>query len=396
MKKVYLFSFLLIFGLFISQTLSFFSLDKIKSAEMLITSITLVCLAFIMIHVGLEFSIDKSRLKSYGWDYFVAFTAATFPWIFCTVYFIFFFHHDPKVSRYDLWIEALLLARFAAPTSAGILFAMLAAADLEDTWVYKKARILAIFDDLDTIILLIPIKMLIVGFKWESILLLLIIGGLIYLAWKRLHSYILPINWYLVLIYSLIITIICESIYVITYYLEDVTPLHIEILLPAFVVGCILAYPKEGIHAFFNRRSERLAKYVIAAIFMFFVGMSMPAIEGILNSDTSGISVKQVIFHVAAITVLSNVGKMFPLFCYRKEASLRERLALSIGMCPRGEVGAGVIIVSLGIITHIDKSLIIIAMLSLIVNLILTGPFIIIIKKLLSNNKNDALSVELK
>lgn len=384
MKKVYLFSFLLLLGLFISQAPSFFYVEKIKSVEFLITSITLICLAFIMIHVGLEFSIDKKRLKSYGWDYFVAFTAATLPWIFCTVYFIYFFHHDPEVSRFDLWVDALLLGRFAAPTSAGILFAMLAAADLGDTWVYKKAQILAIFDDLDTIILLIPIKMMIVGFKWESLLLLLIISSLLYLAWKRLHSYFFPINWYAVLIYSLIITIISESIYAITYYLTNVSPLQIEILLPAFVVGCILAYPKMGIHAFLKRRAEGIAKWVIAAIFMLFVGMSMPPIENMLYSHTSsGISIKQIILHVIAITVLSNIGKMFPLFCYRKEASLKERLALSIGMCPRGEVGAGVIIVSLGIITHIDKSLIIIAMLSLIVNLILTGPFIIMIKKLL-------------
>ncbi len=350
-----------------------------------------------MIHVGLEFSIDKSRLKSYGWDYFVAFTAATLPWLFCTFYFVYFFPHNPKVSRFDIWIDALLLGRFAAPTSAGILFSMLAAADLEDTWVYKKARILAIFDDLDTIILLIPIKMMISGFKWESIVLLLIIIGLIYLAWKRLHSYFLPINWYLVLIYALLITIICESIYAITYYLEDITPLQIEILLPAFVVGCILAYPKEGIHTFFLQRAERIAKWVIAAIFMLFVGMSMPAIGGIFNAQTSSrISVKEMILHVVAITVLANIGKMFPLLCYRKEASLKQRLALSIGMCPRGEVGAGIIIVSLEILTHIDKSLIVIAMLSLIVNLILTGPFVAIIIKLLSNRNNNTLQMESK
>ena len=50
---------------------------------------------------------------------------------------------------------------------------------------------------------------------------------------------------------------------------------------------------------------------------------------------------------VLAITALSNVGKMFPAFCYRREAALRERLALSVGMFPRGEVGAGVLVISL-------------------------------------------------
>lgn len=39
---------------------------------------------------------------------------------------------------------------------------------------------------------------------------------------------------------------------------------------------------------------------------------------------------------------------MFPFFCYRKEATIRERLALSIAIFPRGEVGAGVLVVSMG------------------------------------------------
>ena len=47
------------------------------------------------------------------------------------------------------------------------------------------------------------------------------------------------------------------------------------------------------------------------------------------------------------ITLLSNLGKMFPLFCYRKEVHWRHRLAVAIGMWPRGEVGAGVLVISL-------------------------------------------------
>ena len=53
--------------------------------------------------------------------------------------------------------------------------------------------------------------------------------------------------------------------------------------------------------------------------------------------------------HVLAITVLSNLGKVFPAFCYRREASFRERLAVAICMFPRGEVGAGVLAVSLSV-----------------------------------------------
>ena len=51
--------------------------------------------------------------------------------------------------------------------------------------------------------------------------------------------------------------------------------------------------------------------------------------------------------HVIIITLISNLGKMFPVLCYRKEVCLKERLALSVAMFPRGEVGAGVLIISL-------------------------------------------------
>merc|ERR1719446_1965744 len=84
--------------------------------------------------------------------------------------------------------EALLIARFAAPTSAGILFSMLNAAGLKDTWVFHKARILAIFDDLDTIVLMIPLKILLVGLKWELSVAISIMFVLLLLSWKKLHS----------------------------------------------------------------------------------------------------------------------------------------------------------------------------------------------------------------
>ena len=103
-----------------------------------------------MIEVGREFEIDLKNKRQYAVDYGVAATAAAFPWIFVTIYFLLFFM--PKTpTAHPAWIEALLVGRFAAPTSAGVLFSMLAASGLVGTWVYKKTRILAIFDDLDTV-----------------------------------------------------------------------------------------------------------------------------------------------------------------------------------------------------------------------------------------------------
>jgi hypothetical protein len=77
----------------------------------------------------------KSKLGHYGWDYFVAFTAASFPWMFVTGYFVFLMLPSEAWGSFDAWKEVLLAGRFAAPTSAGVLFSMLAAAGLGVTGV---------------------------------------------------------------------------------------------------------------------------------------------------------------------------------------------------------------------------------------------------------------------
>lgn len=69
---------------------------------------------------------------------------------------------------------------------------------------------------------------------------------------------------------------------------------------------------------------------------------------------------------------------------YRKEATIRERLALSIAMFPRGEVGAGVLVVSMGY--GLGGIPLTVTVLSLALNLLLTGVFIIAVKKLIGVN----------
>ena len=85
--------------------------------------------------------------------------------------------------------------------------------------------------------------------------------------------------------------------------------------------------------------------------------------------------------HVLVLTVLSNIGKSFTLLCYRREVSFRERVALSIAMFPRGEVGAAVLLVGLGY--GFGGYVSTLAMLSLAFNLVLTGIFVWIVLKLL-------------
>merc|ERR1712157_624390 len=96
--------------------------------------------------------------------------------------------------------------------------------------------------------------------------------------------------------------------------------------------------------------------------------------------STRNLTSYELVLHVVAVSILMILGKMFPTFCYRDEATLGTRLALSLGMCPRGEVGAGVIVVSLGF--GIKGAAITVAVLSLALNLVCSGFFIMAVKAL--------------
>lgn len=386
MKKVFLFSILLILGLFVSQI--FDTGSGATTASWLVKVFTMWLLGFIMIHVGYEFEIDKSKPLSYAVDYGVAATAAAFPWIFCAVYFVILVYPPGSIGDFEIWKEALLAGRFAAPTSAGVLFSMLAAAGLSATWYFRKTRILAIFDDLDTVLLMIPLKMLIVGMKWQMIVVVVLMIVQLWLAWKYLHRLRIPITWPWVLTYSAIITAVSEIVYKMSKLIDDVLPIHIEILLPAFVLGCMMARPigqdphvddkREEHQEGPESKNEQMVSTIVSSAFMVLVGLSMPAIR--LGDG----SIKGLIIHVLLITALANLGKMFPLFVYRKEAGWRTRLALCIGMWPRGEVGAGVLVISLSY--GIAQNAVTVAALSLALNLLLTGLFIVVVKRLLKSD----------
>ncbi len=421
MKQVLNLSLLLIVGLVGSQLLPIFLPDFYYSIEWVVKILTMVCLSYIMIHVGFEFTIDKSRLGEYGWDYAVAMTAAAFPWIFCALYFVYVLGDS---SNPELWREGLLASRFAAPTSAGVLFSMLVAAGLGASWLFKKARILAIFDDLDTILLMIPLKMAFIGFQWELIAILVTMLGLLWIAWKHMHEIKIPDSWPWVLLYSVLITAFSESYDEISYFFGADVPLHFEVLLPAFVLGCVMKHPKAHSHdsdevalGLFSPVEKRVA-HIISACFMVFVGLSLPPLFGsevvthevshsvgpVYTSDTEFVAIggldhqviqgklssaddmpwNEIAWHVLIVTLLANLGKMFPAFCYRKVASFRERIALAIGMWPRGEVGAGIIVIAVSL--GIEGPMIVVAVLSLTLNLLLTGVFIAGIKWLLPEN----------
>jgi Kef-type K+ transport system membrane component KefB len=407
MRKVAVFSLLLIAGMGGAQLLPGLAGDAYIGLIHGLRLATMVALAFIMIHVGYEFELDKTDLRQYGWDYVVAMTAAAFPWIFVVLYFLFVLLPAGAWVSWGTWTEALLAGRFAAPTSAGVLFAMLAAAGLSATWLFAKARILAIFDDLDTVLLMIPLQMLIVGLAWQLGVVVLLMGALLWVAWRYLHRCPLPVTWPWVMTYAAGITALSELLSMTSHRLDATVPVHIEVLLPAFVVGCILARPPgsdphrddaaEGGQMGPETRSEQRVATLVAAVFMGLVGLSLPPLAGetAVTAAAGTISAAQpplpwgvMAGHVLALTVLANLGKMVPALCYRREAPWRERLALAIGMWPRGEVGAGVLIVSLGY--GLGGPMITAAMLSLALNLVLTGAFILLVKWLVAGDRPAA------
>jgi len=405
MKLVTIFSVMLLLGMAGSQVLPFLPGHLLSPVGAGIQWLTMIGLAFIMVHVGYEFEIDKGALGQYGWDYAVAMTAAAFPWIFASAYFVFVMLPPDAWATFQAWKESLLTGRFAAPTSAGVLFSMLAAAGLSATWLFHKARILAIFDDLDTVLLMIPLKILMIGFAWHLGASILIMVALIWLAWRYMHRWPIPVTWPWVLGYAFAIATACELVYLGSKWIVQ-EPIHIEVLLPAFVVGCMMKRPaganphaddlREDHQERPENSGEQRVAVVVSTVFMVLVGLSMPPLFGTaaasaaeaasplatLSSSQPSPTWGMMLVHVIVLTVLINLGKMFPLFCYRREAGIRERLALSIGLWPRGEVGAGVLILSLSY--GIQGPMVTVAMLCLALNLAATGLYIVAVKRLVA------------
>lgn len=362
LASVGLFNLALICGIIISQIVN---LESIKE-WIFFAADTL--LAYIMMEVGLEFYIKKKKWKQYLIDYGVASLAAGLPWLFCFLYFLKF--------RSGSWEESLLLARFSAPTATGILFAMLGLAGLGMTWMFKKIEVLVILDDLDTVLFLIPLQLLLSGGEFGLISVAVVMFVLIFLGWRFMHKLKLPSGRLWLFLYSITISGIAEWLHV-DHMLE------VEVLLPAFILGLTLYNPSRIKHAnphkheFLEPQSRvgLITDRTIKLLFMFLVGLLLPKIT------IEAATLKSLLLHIVCITVLMNLGKLAPIFFYRKEASFKERLAVAVGMMPRGEMGAGILTIALG---HGIKDIMTqAATLSLALNLFLTGFFIWVIINLI-------------
>ena len=385
MRKVLSFSVFLIIGLLLSQFLPVLAGSGYGAVKTVANILLYICLGFIMINVGREFEVDKSRWKSYTEDYFIAMDTAAMPWLLIALYYVFVLLPPEFWNSWEAWKENLLLSRFAAPTSAGILFTMLAAIGLKASWMYKKIQVLAIFDDLDTILLMIPLQIMMIGLRWQLIIVVLIVFLLLLFGWRQLSKYNWRQDWKAILFYSTLVFVATQSLYLISkgLYGEEGS-IHIEVLLPAFILGMIMK------HKEIDTPMERNVSTGISFLFMFLVGMSMPHFIGVNFAETQAgeysVTGSQemmpwgvIALHVLIVSLLSNIGKLFPVFFYR-DRKFSERLALSIGMFTRGEVGAGVIFIALGY--NLGGPALAISVLTIVLNLILTGIFVLWVKKL--------------
>ena len=384
MRKVLSFSLFLMLGLVASQLLPGALGAAYGSFKATADILLYICLGFIMINVGREFEIDKSRWRSYTADYFIAMATAALPWLLIVLYYIFVLLPSALWTDPAAWKENLLLSRFAAPTSAGILFTMLAALKLKESWIYRKIQVLAIFDDLDTILLMIPLQILMIGLRWQMFAIVAIVVVLLAVGWRWQATWDVRQDWKRILGLSIVVCTLTQAVYLITkHWYGAENSIHIEVLLPAFVVGMLMR------HRHIDTRVEQRVATGVSFLFMLLVGMSMPLVTGAEADTAAGaasVTASQpmmpwgiLLLHVVAVSFLSNLGKLVPLFFYR-DRKLSERLALSVGMFTRGEVGAGVIFIALGY--NLGGPALIISVLTLVLNLILTGGFVVWVKQL--------------
>ena len=280
MKKVLTFSLLLVLGLVASQLLPGLLGADYTSFKMCSDTLLYVCLAFIMINVGREFEIEKGEWRSYVSDYFIAMATAAVPWIFITLYYMFVMLPSVYWGDAEAWKENLLLSRFAAPTSAGILFTMLAALHLKSSWMYRKIQVLAIFDDLDTILLMIPLQIAMIGLQWQMFVVVAIVTLLLVAGWRKLGHYDLRQDWKSILLYAVVVFALTQGLYALTASLfGESGGIHIEVLLPAFVLGMTMR------HRHVDSAAEARASSFVSFLFMFLVGVSMPLFIGVQHAE---------------------------------------------------------------------------------------------------------------
>ena len=104
---------------------------------------------------------------------------------------------------------------------------------------------------------------------------------LLSIGWKQLNKYNWRQDWKAILFYSVIIFLATQILYLGSKELYgEEGSIHIEVLLPAFVLGMIMKHKEH------DTPVERKVSTGISFLFMFLVGMSMPHFIGVNFAET--------------------------------------------------------------------------------------------------------------
>ena len=147
---------------------------------------------------------------------------------------------------------------------------------------------------------MIPLKMMLIGFTLKLLGLGVVVVGLFVAAYYMMHWLRVPTNNFWVAGYATLVWGLCVAF-------DYVTDLHLEVLLPAFALGCIIKSDHlHGSEEFdpdtlgpnpYNRELEDILDRFIKGGFMLLAGMALPPVQ------FGWMGIGGVLLHVIFLTV---------------------------------------------------------------------------------------------
>ena len=207
---------------------------------------------------------------------------AAVPWIFITLYYMFVMLPSVYWGDAEAWKENLLLSRFAAPDLGGY--------PLHDAGGAAPQIELDVPQDPGAAgdfrrpghhpVLMIPLQIAMIGLQWQMFVVVAIVTLLLVAGWRKLGHYDLRQDWKSILLYAVVVFALTQGLYALTASLfGESGGIHIEVLLPAFVLGMTMR------HRHVDSAAEARASSFVSFLFMFLVGVGMPLFIGVQHAE---------------------------------------------------------------------------------------------------------------
>lgn len=122
---------------------------------------------------------------------------------------------------------------------------------------------------------MIPLQILMIGLKWQMLAIVGVVAALLAAGWRWQARWNVRQDWKRILGLSAVVCTLTQALYIVTarWYGPE-NSIHIEVLLPAFVIGMLMK------HKEIDTPTERRTATGISFLFMLLVGMSMPLVTG--------------------------------------------------------------------------------------------------------------------